>query len=451
MESILKEAQALAASGRLEEAGSLLERKAAEHPDSSELLAHLGYFHYSRGCYGRALEAYSRYIQIARPDAGICEILADIHLHRRDYASARHWLRQARDRGSRQGHHGFRVYYTFLQESLSALVRFIQSSSRSSGIVGKTVWMTVLGIKSLLSSTAILPVRWLERLFPDWACPEKGESDFRLSDFLAFLKRYDTNFSRESLAYHKIREVILASRHIPFQAHQAKILDIGTGLNPLPLYWSSQGAQVLVLDGSTYSFAHLKEVEVYAITESKSTRCDYLAGDARALPFASNSLDAVTALCVIEHIPGSGDIDCLRDIHRVLRPGGIAVVTVETSSQYEENWLEVPYPIGYQTNPGGPPAQGRGWHEVFCRNYSPGQVRKRLLESADWLVVDSGYYDDRRLPIRRWLDPARHSPLAFLLRPWQPLLSLLFFRPAGKGDNLTPSSIGYVVLRKSGI
>lgn len=444
METILKEANRLAASGHLEEAGLFLERKAAEHPDSPELLAHLAYLHYSRGRWSRARETYARYLQWREPDAGICQILADIDVRHREFSSARRWLRQARARGRRRGEKRYRIWSTYLHQFYFNAVRFAQHSFQSSGIRGRVVF----SIKRRLTWFAVHLVRGVERCFPRWTCPEKGESDFQLSDFLQFLWHNDSHFVRESLALHKIREVILASRRVPYANPHATLLDIGTGWNPLPVYWATRGARIVVLDGSTYAFPHLKEIEQKAVPVSESNACACLAGDARFLPFASNSFDAVTALCVIEHIPGTGDIEGMREMHRVLRPGGIAVVTVETSPRYEENWLEVPYPIGYQTGQEGPPSPGQTWNEVFCRNYSPEPVKKRLQESAAWRVVDSGFYDDRGFPIRRWLDPARVSPLAFLLRPWQPLLSLLFYRPAN-AVHLTPSSIGYLVLQKT--
>jgi ubiquinone/menaquinone biosynthesis C-methylase UbiE len=44
---------------------------------------------------------------------------------------------------------------------------------------------------------------------------------------------------------------------------------------------------------------------------------------ALTIPFASQSIDLVITLDVLQHLPlGSGDLDALREIYRVLRPGG---------------------------------------------------------------------------------------------------------------------------------
>ncbi len=49
-------------------------------------------------------------------------------------------------------------------------------------------------------------------------------------------------------------------------------------------------------------------------------------GDATAMPFADGAFDRVIAAEVLEHIPG--DQRALHEITRVLRPGGVAAVTV---------------------------------------------------------------------------------------------------------------------------
>jgi ubiquinone/menaquinone biosynthesis C-methylase UbiE len=50
--------------------------------------------------------------------------------------------------------------------------------------------------------------------------------------------------------------------------------------------------------------------------------------DGRLLSFPSDFFDRVYSISVIEHIPGTGDTECLREIARVLRSGGLCLLTV---------------------------------------------------------------------------------------------------------------------------
>jgi SAM-dependent methyltransferase len=52
----------------------------------------------------------------------------------------------------------------------------------------------------------------------------------------------------------------------------------------------------------------------------------HIYGDAQALPFADNSMDAVLLLDVLEHLPRPED--CLSEIARVLKPNGTFVLQV---------------------------------------------------------------------------------------------------------------------------
>ena len=57
---------------------------------------------------------------------------------------------------------------------------------------------------------------------------------------------------------------------------------------------------------------------------------DYQIADARKLPFHDNSFDRVVSISVLEHIypAEGGDVQALKEISRVLRPGGELLLTV---------------------------------------------------------------------------------------------------------------------------
>jgi SAM-dependent methyltransferase len=64
--------------------------------------------------------------------------------------------------------------------------------------------------------------------------------------------------------------------------------------------------------------------------------------DGRALPFPDASVDGAYSISVLEHIAEPGDEQALRELARVVRPGGRVLVTVPHSLEYREDWRDVP-------------------------------------------------------------------------------------------------------------
>ena len=71
-------------------------------------------------------------------------------------------------------------------------------------------------------------------------------------------------------------------------------------------------------------------------------------GDALALPFADGTFDRVIASEVLEHIPN--DVGAMRELARVLKPGGAMAVTVPRCGPEAINWA---LSDEYHDTPGG--------------------------------------------------------------------------------------------------
>jgi len=61
--------------------------------------------------------------------------------------------------------------------------------------------------------------------------------------------------------------------------------------------------------------------------------------DGRKLKYRSNYFDKIYSISVIEHIEGDGDTKSIRELARVLKPGGTLVVTVPLGEKYSERWV----------------------------------------------------------------------------------------------------------------
>lgn len=119
----------------------------------------------------------------------------------------------------------------------------------------------------------------------------------------------------------------LLSRHL-VRAPQG-VLDVGcgTGIN---LLWMTQQFKPEAVVGCDYSSVAL---EWSGMTLHRSA--SYSArvtprltqGDVRSLPFGDASFDLATSLDVLDQFPPTGeDVQCFRELYRVLRPGGVAYV-----------------------------------------------------------------------------------------------------------------------------
>jgi len=123
----------------------------------------------------------------------------------------------------------------------------------------------------------------------------------------------DEPLSRSS--YFFLMRLALVMDALP-PAQGGTVLDVGCGPGPYALYCVAKGYRYhgvdisdKMIDEARQRFGVLKDAE-------------FSVSDARRLPFPSDSIDVVLCLGVLEYVPPELEADYLREIARVLKPGG---------------------------------------------------------------------------------------------------------------------------------
>jgi ubiquinone/menaquinone biosynthesis C-methylase UbiE len=114
--------------------------------------------------------------------------------------------------------------------------------------------------------------------------------------------------------------------------------------------------------------------------------------DARALSFPARSFDAAYCISVLEHIPGMGDLDAVRELARVLEPGGRLLLTVPFAKVGRDEYVDAGR--FYWSRVSERAADGRAF---FQRRYDEQALRDRLIEPSGLHVEAIRYHGERVL------------------------------------------------------
>jgi len=144
-------------------------------------------------------------------------------------------------------------------------------------------------------------------------------------------------------------------------------LDIGSGSSPVPTFLHQRCRAITYATEMDPTYLDRQKSYMQTLELGKRDNFFVQREDATRLSFADGSVDFVTVVSTIEHIPGDGDSRSMAEFARVLRPGGRVVVTVPTAPAYIEN-------------------QATFYYAGFERRYDPAALVNRLFRPEFRLI-----------------------------------------------------------------
>ena len=209
--------------------------------------------------------------------------------------------------------------------------------------------------------------------------------------------------------YFRCLEGPLVSNNLK-QEHGLTLLDIGSSTTIFPLFIASKGVQVWATD---IDDSVLKLREAAEKLEISNFHAEIQ--DARNLSYPDNHFDRVSAISTLEHIPHDGDTIAIKEMSRVLKRGGIMVITVPYGSFEEERQRGVSY---------------------FQRVYDKEDIYKRLIEASGLEVERIEYFGETKYNFAKYWQ--KIPSLFRILFLWaRPIFSKLFLGVVKEVDSLS--------------
>ena len=209
--------------------------------------------------------------------------------------------------------------------------------------------------------------------------------------------------------YYRVLEYSVASSMLSPNVND-KILDVGSLNSIFPIYLALKGAKVYAID----IVEKVMELKIPALKLSLSNLLPAIM-DATGLNYPSNFFSKVSAISTIEHILPlrDGDTKAMKEIARVLKPKGIAIVTVPYENRFSKEWR---------------------CHSVhgkyLMRHYDEDSIYSRLIDPSKLSPIKILYFCDDIGFYKLW-----YKYFVYMLSPISWFFSKLFLKIREEPDN----------------
>jgi len=222
-----------------------------------------------------------------------------------------------------------------------------------------------------------------------------------------------------------------------------KELKLGTGIRLLDVGSGKYGMFPFYVATHTKTAVTATEYDPDAVEEQQRVakrlripkeKVAIKAADVTKLPFASSFFDRVSCISTLDHIDGNGDVQSAREIGRVLKKGGTAVIAVVYNplKDGEKAYL---YARDSRFYRGSHTLYGRHSDSdkvFFGRTYNEKLLHERIIKPSGLKLVRQYFYSEPGFPMARLMFDNNSGVCNFFIKYFlslfTPLLSALFFR-----------------------
>jgi ubiquinone/menaquinone biosynthesis C-methylase UbiE len=153
---------------------------------------------------------------------------------------------------------------------------------------------------------------------------EQVTGNWRLS-----VPQWDELFKDERFRWKKPRQEVVALGHDLKRRGARRVLDLGFGAGRHTIYLAREGLNVCGTDISPRGMEYTR-----AWLEKEGLHADLQLSDMTVIPYPDQYFDAVISTNVIHHNTLDNIRRCVAEMHRVLVPGGRALVVVQSKRGY---------------------------------------------------------------------------------------------------------------------
>jgi len=190
-------------------------------------------------------------------------------------------------------------------------------------------------------------------------------------------------------------------------ARSKTAVDVGCSTGIMTRHYAGAFGRVIGLDTDGVGVRHGAVLALEA--GLPPSRLQFCGGDGCIMPLADNSVDAIICNQVYEHVDDQPGL--MREIHRVLRPGGACYFGIGTRHVLIEGHYKLPF-LSWMPHWAADwymkLAGMTGRYDVVLLSYR--KLKKLVREFAvidytiDIIKRPEAYADDERGPIRRWVE-----------------------------------------------